>query len=461
MKRSEYVGLDALGMAELVQSGEVTASELMACALSLAGEQGARLNAVASVAENPGSHVAGGVFEGVPFLVKELLAYPGLRTSMGSRLFADYVATEHTPYTRRLEESGLAVFGNTTSSELGLLGSTETLLHGPTINPWRDGYSAGGSSGGSAAAVAAGIVPFAHASDAGGSIRGPASACGVFGFKPSAGRCVAPGDAGPLGGMLAEHCISRTVRDSAALLSVTEATGAEARYPPIGFFRGPGKKRLKIGYYTRTLTGGEADAEVEEALNTVAALCWDLGHEVVPTPGPEIDGKAVSEGFFTVAGAAMDGLVATMQGALGREIGSDDLEPFTLRLIEWYRTLGRDAMARAIGRLQDAGERMNRFAEAFDVLLCPTLSAPAQPLGWLSPRLEREELVARTEDWVGYTPIHNAGGMPAMSVPLSMSGRGLPIGSHFAARPGDDALLLGLAYELEQAAPWAGRLPPE
>lgn len=459
MELVEYLSLDGLAMAQWVKEGKVTAAELMACAQTLMGEQGNRLNAVASVAEHADRQPAAGMFGGVPFLVKELLAYPGLKTSMGSRLFADYVPAEHTPYTQQLENAGLTVLGNTTSSEFGLLGSTETLLHGATLNPWLDGYSPGGSSGGSAAAVAAGIVPFAHASDAGGSIRGPASVCGLFGFKPSAGRCVPAADAGALGGLVTEHCLSRTVRDSAALLAATEARGKSATFEPIGFCREPGTRRLKIGVYSRTLMGGEPDAEVAASLQAVAALCRELGHELVHSPGPAIDGKAVSDGFFAMAGATMDGVVTTMEAALGRSIGADDLEPFTLGLIDWYRGLGSNALAQATTRLEVAAAQMKRFADDFDVLLCPTLSAPPKPLGWLSPQLEREVLVARTEEWVGYTPIHNISGMPAMSMPLSMNRQGLPIGSHFAARPGDDARLLGLAYELERAAPWLGRLP--
>ncbi len=462
MKLSEYVGLDALGMAQLVKHGEVTAGELMECALSQVAKRD-MFNAVAFIDEaaamERAAHAAKGPFQGVPFLVKELLSYPGLRTAMGSRLFAGYVPTEGSAYTRRVDESGLVVFGNSTSSEFGLLGSTETLLHGPTRNPWEPAYSAGGSSGGSAAAVAAGIVPLAHASDGGGSTRVPASLCGLFGFKPSAGRCVPAGDRGRLTELVGEHCISRSVRDSAALLAATEATGAAARYEPVGFCREPGRRRLRIGYYTRTLFGGDAEAEVAVSLQEVVELCRGLGHELVATSGPAIDGKAVSDAFFTLAGSTMARVVATMEPFLGRPVGEGEMEPFTLDLIGWYRALDEGAVERAMVALRTASEQTIGFAAGFDLLLCPTLAGVPKPLGFLSPLLDREELVARTEAYVGYTPIHNMSGMPAMSVPLSLSPQGLPVGSHFAALPGDDAVLLGLAYELEEASPWVGRLP--
>ncbi|TFH87250.1 amidase [Billgrantia azerbaijanica] len=463
MKLSEYIGLDALGMAQLLKDGEVTARELMECALAQVSAQQESINAVA-FADEAGAlaraaRAAEGPFQGVPFLVKELLSYPGLRTAMGSRLFAQYVPAEGSAYTERLDGAGLAVLGNSTSSEFGLLGSTESLLHGPTRNPWNLEASAGGSSGGSAAAVAAGVVPLAHASDGGGSIRGPASLCGLFGFMPSAGRCVSAGNQGKLAELLVEHCVSRSVRDSAALLAATEATGAQARYRPVGFCREPARRRLRIGYYTRTLSGGEPEPEVEAALHETVELCRGLGHELVATPGPAVDGKALSDAFFTLAGGTLAGVAASMEPLLGRSVGADELEPFTLALIEWYRRQESGAMERAMVALRTAAEQMHRFAEAFDMLLCPTLAGVPKPLGYLSPRLDRETLIARTEAYVGYTPIHNMSGMPAMSVPLSLSPHALPVGSHFAARPGDDALLLGLAYELEAAAPWVGRLP--
>lgn len=463
MKLSEYRGLDALGMARLVKDGEVTARELMGCALSQVTAQRNPINAVAFVDEaralERAARATEGPFQGVPFLVKELLNYPGLRAGMGSRLFEQHIPTESSAYTQRLDDAGLVVFGNSTSSEFGLLGSTESMSHGPTRNPWNPAYSAGGSSGGSAAAVATGVVPLAHASDGGGSIRVPASLCGLFGFMPSAGRCVSAGNRGTLAELLGEHCVSRSVRDSAALLAATEATGAEARYQPIGFCHEPGMRRLRIGYYTRTLVGARPEPEVEASLEDVVELCRGLGHKLEPTSGPAVDGKAISDAFFTLAGGTLVEMAKAMEPILGRSPGPEDLEPFTLDLIRWYREQETGAIKRTMAALQSAAQQMYRFAERFDVLLCPTLAGLPKPLGFLSPQLGREELMARTEAYAGYTPIHNMTGMPAMSVPLSSSPQGLPIGSHFAALPGNDAVLLGLAYELEAAAPWVERLP--
>ncbi len=464
MTRDEYLQYDAIGLAELVRAGEVTPLELLACAVGMLHETQSRINAIASYDEQLGHLKAldarPGIFHGVPFLVKELLAYPGLKTAMGSRLFAQNFTPDASEYVRKIDASGLVTFGNTTSSEFGLLGSTETLLHGTTKNPWNSAYSAAGSSGGSAAAVAAGVVPMAHASDGGGSIRVPASVCGLFGFKPSAGRCVPAMEHGnPFSDLVSEHCITRSVRDSAAFLSVTEQTGADAPFPPVGFCQQAKSRRFRIGVYTKSLTGREADPDILESIQKTASLCGEIGHEVHWTGAPDIDGKAVSTAFFTLAGFAMDQMRDLMEQMLQREVNANDLEPFTLSLIEWFQTLGEDAVTRAMTEMKAASDKMLEFADDYDVLLCPTLTGSPKELGFLSPELERERLIERTEEYVGYTPIHNIAGMCAMSVPLFTDSNGMPIGSHFAAKPGAEADLFELAYQLENAAPWIKRLP--
>lgn len=264
-----------------------------------------------------------------------------------------------------------------------------------------------------------------------------------------------------LNGLIGEHCVSRSVRDSAALLAATEITGAQARHQPIGFRHDPGRRKLRIGYYTQTLSGDEPEPEVAASLHDAVELCRGLGHKLQATPGPPINGTAVSEAFFTLAGATLVEVASAMEPLLGRALGPEDLEPFSLALIGSYRTKDSGALERAMATLRMAKQTMRSFAQTFDVLLCPTLAGLPKPIGFLSPQLDWHTLTTRTNVHVGYTPIHNMDGIPAMSVPLSTSPQGLPIGSHFAARPGDDAVLLGLAYELEQAAPWIGRLPLE
>ena len=455
--------LDAVAQAALVASGELRAVDLVdACARRLALLDPLIHAVTARDLERARARAAqvSGPLAGVPFLIKDLVAYPGLRCSLGSRLFRDQVATAGSPFTARLDEAGLITVGKSATSELGLLGSTETLLEGVTHNPWDLALSAAGSSGGAAAAVAAGLVPMAHASDGGGSIRIPASVCGLFGLKPSRGRCVATGDvSSPLAALVAELCVSRSVRDSALLLSLVEARGEGAALPPVGHVRGPDRRRLRIAVWSASLMGGEPEAEVRAALEDAAALCAGLGHAVTWTAPPRVDGRAISDAFFAAAGATMAGLHDFMAGALQRPLGAEDLEPFTRALIQAHRRRPADALAAVQATFAEATARYLAVFDACDVVLTPTLAARPWPLGHLSPVLDHDELLRRTERLVGYTPIHNIAGCPAMSVPLHFPERGAPLGAHFAARPGAEATLLGLAYELEAARPWRDRWP--
>ena len=463
---SDYTRWDAVDMARLVRDGEVSPADLAETARAMIGRHPA-LNAVGDLVEAPpeghvghhGPPADGGPLAGVPFAVKELLAWPGLPWTFGSRLMAANPAPGRTPYAARLGDAGLAVLCSTTSSEFGLLGSTESALRGPTLNPWGPGLSAGGSSGGSAALVAAGVLPMAHGNDGGGSLRVPAALNGVFGFKPSKGRCVpvGPGARG-LPALVEEHCMSRTVRDSAQLLAVTERTGPDAVYPPVGLVAGPAAERLRIAVLAPTLTGRDPDPAVARELERTAELCAGLGHAVDVATDPGIDGAALSRGFFTAAAVTMAEVAAMVSPMLGRRPGPDELEPFTLELIDWAATLGPSALADSERALADGARAYLRLFEHCDVVLSPTLAVPCWPLGHLAPSAGRETLVRRTEEAVGYTPVHNPAGCPAMSVPLGRCD-GLPVGMHFAARPGADGTLLALAAELEAAAPWADVRP--
>lgn len=466
MDREELAELDAVGMAGLVESGTCSAGELTEWALERIDDVNGRLGAFVHVAPEAARARSAGPLEGplagVPFAVKDAIGYPGMRWAMGSRLFADNQAPAHSAYTRALDDAGLVTVGKTATSELALLGSTETLLEGVTANPWREGVSAGGSSGGAAAAVAAGLVPVAHASDGGGSVRGPASMCGLFGFKPSNGRTRAgmPSEEG-LGALVVEHVISRSVRDSAMMLAVTERTGAGgAEHPPVGFVRPAPVRALRIGTWSSTLMGHDPDPVVAVGLTSTASLLEQLGHRVERLSPPAVDGQATSDGFFTLAGQAIDQVAAMVSPMLGRDVGPDELEPFTLDLLDWYRGLSPDAVPRAIAALDEASKTYLGVFDEVDVVLTPTLATPPWAIGHLSPTLPRQQLVARTERAVGHTPIHNMAGCPAMSVPLEWSPDGLPLGMHLAAAPGADRLLLELAYQLESARPWAHRRPP-
>jgi amidase len=455
--------LDGVAQAELVARGELSALDLLEACQRRFELINPLLSAVVShdfeAARARVKRGLSGPFAGVPFLFKDLNAYPGLRCSFGSRVFARNVAAQGSPLSERVDGAGLVTFGKSASSEFGLLGSTETLLEGVTHNPWSLTLSAAGSSGGAAAAVASGIVPLAHASDGGGSIRVPASAAGLFGLKPSRGRHVAAGPRSDFDVLMSEGCISRSVRDSALFLSLIEDR-ENRELPPLGDVREPARRRLRIGYTETTLLGTTPDPEVQRALEASVALCAELGHELQVAPAPRVDGPALSRGFFNSAGHALAGMASGLAPLLGRPPGEEDFEPFTLALIAEARAAGADGLAQAQAAFQ-AGTRGYLDAIApFDVVLTPTLALPPWPLGWLSPLLARQELIARTEQAVCYTPIQTIAGCPAMSVPLYWTAAGVPIGSQFAAAPGREAVLLELAYELEAARPWAERWAP-
>jgi amidase len=454
---NDYLQWDAVEMARLVRRGAVSGADLAETALARLDRLSA-LNAVADLA-HPGDVPTSGPFAGVPFLIKELLAWPGLPWTMGSRMMAATPAPGLPAYAAKLQDAGLNVIGSTTSSEFGLLGSTESALRGVTRNPWRDGVSAGGSSGGSAVAVAAGIVPMAHGSDAGGSLRVPAALNGVFGFKPSNGRTAASVPEGPgLAALLVDHCMSRSVRDSAHLLAATERTGADAVHSPVGLVEGPVGGRLRIGVLGTTLLGTWPEAPISRELERTAAVCASLGHSVETFDGHAVDGAALSAAFFTAAAMTMTQMAAMFTPLLGRAPGADELEPFTLQLIDWAATLGPESPADAERAIGEASCAYLRLFETCDVVLTPTLARASWLIGHLAPDAGREALIRRTQEAVCYTPVHNAAGCPAMTVPLG-SHDGLPVGMHFAAKPGADALLLSLAYELEDAQPWAAARP--
>ena len=453
--------IDGVGQAELVARGELSASELLEACAARVERCEPLIHAIVTLDWQRARALqpAEGPFKGVPTLVKDVFPYPGLRWGMGSRLFAGNMQAPSTPYAERIDGCGLVVIGKSATSELGLLGSTETLQEGVTHNPWELSRSAAGSSGGAAAAVAAGIVPLAHGNDAGGSLRVPASVCGLFGFKPSRARTVPANSGGPdFLGLISDHCITRSVRDSALFLSVTEAQGGAL--PAIGYVREASAKRLRIGAFTRTAMGDEPDPAVRRAFDQAVALCTTLGHELRPIAAPALDGAALGNAFFLSAGAAMAGMVEMLGRMRGAAVRPEELEPFTWALIRRFQGRAASAWEDARGAFAKAAKA---YVEAFadcDVLLTPTLSELPWRLGHLSPLLEYDELMARTARAVGYTPIHNIAGCPAMSVPLHWTADNLPIGVQFSANVGGDDTLLHLAYELEAAQPWRERWAP-
>lgn len=458
---------DAMALAELVARRDVTAVELVDAVIARVEARNPVLNAViaerydAARAEATTLTTTGPV-AGVPFLVKDLNCdVAGLPATRGSRLFADVVATADAELTRRYRSAGLLILGNTNTPEFGKNASTEPLLHGPTHNPWELDHSTGGSSGGSAASVAAGIVPAAHANDGGGSIRIPASECGLFGLKPSRGRTpIAPTPgafAYPVG---IGHAVTRTVRDSAALLDVVSGGLPGDPYPaPPGPAAGsflasldvdPG--RLRIGYSTTSVLGRPIHPAAVEAIERTARTLESLGHEVsegMPTWDPGM----VTNVLSTVMGVATAKAVEDRLAELGRPLGSDDLDPFDMFLHE--RSLATTAIELhvALQQLELVSRDLSPFFTAHDLWLTATIPVPVPRLGVLDTS-NIEAMFTNAGRFSELTAVFNVSGQPAASVPAGFDADGLPVGVQLVAAHAREDLLLQVASQLETAAPW-------
>ena len=470
---SEFEAYDGLGLAELVKSRQVTPLELLAEAVARVDSRDRALNAVIHrFDEKARAAIAAGLpdgpFTGVPFLLKDLGAlYAGEPTTSGSRFFSTYVPDHDSEVTRRYRAAGLVMFGKTNTPELGLSPTTEPALFGPVRNPWDHQRTAGGSSGGAAAVVAAGMMPMAHASDGGGSIRIPAACCGLFGMKPTRGRVPMGPDVGEgWGGMSTVHAITRSVRDSAALLDVVEGPDLGAPYwapPKARSFLdevGTPTGRLRIAFTTRPLSGAAIHPDCVRAAEEAAKLCADLGHHVEEAT-PEIpDPAGLSAAVRAVISANVRASFEERAEALGRAPGPDDAERMTQAMMHMAKDVDGAAYARAMRRIHAAGRAAARFFESWDVLLTPTLPEPPPRIGEMSLMAEDLKTVGdRIGAFVGFTSLWNATGQPAMSVPLHWNAEGLPIGVQFVGRFGDEAGLFRLAGQLERARPWTHRRP--
>lgn len=404
---------------------------------------------------------APGAFGGVPFLVKDLDDYVGLPTRTGSRAFlATPPANRQDALVDAFLKTGVNVIGKSATPEAGFLPTTEPLAFGPTRNPWDPARSSGGSSGGAAVAVAAGVVPIAHASDGGGSIRIPASCCGLFGLKPSRGRMIGARGETQISDLSVNHVVTRTVRDSAAMFAATEDAGPGARHAAVGLVTRPLKRKLRVGLVLDGGAGKPPTPEVRAATEAAARLMESLGHQVVPTRWPM--GPEFINDFLLLWASGAKGMADAIAKAAGRRPDESLLEPFSLGLVRLAETSPPDALPRAMERLAAAAQAYDPWfaANRFDVILSPVLSAPPPPLGFVGPTVGYETLVERLIEYVGYTTYHNVAGGPSMSVPLHWTPAGLPVGAQFAAPVGQEGLLLQLAYQLEAAQPWAHRTPP-
>ena len=468
---TDYEAHDALGLAALVRRGEVGAGELLEMALARVASRNPRLNAVVTpLFDAARADIAAGLppgpFSGVPFLVKELLAgVRGAATTNASRLFAGNVAAADSDLVARYRRAGLVVVGKTNSPEFGLLPVTESALYGATRNPWDPERSPGGSSGGSAAAVAAGLVPVAHATDGGGSIRIPASCCGLFGLKPTRGRIGFGPDVGEgLSGLSTQHVVSRSVRDSAAMLDATAGIAPGDPYgapPPLRPWldetrASPG--RLRIAFARAAPTGVPVHADCVAAVLDAAALCESLGHDVEEAQ-PSCDWAALERGFATVFGAHAMANIARATGGPMPERGQ--VEPLTWAVAAQARRSSAADLIVALHGLSREARRIAVFFADVDLWLTPTLAAPPLPLGHFEAMPVTAASWAKGfTDHCPFTYPFNVSGQPAASLPLYWNAGGLPIGVQFAARHGDEAMLFRIAAQLEQVRPWFARRPP-
>ena len=476
----EYGEYDGLGLAELVRTRQVSAGELLDAAVTRAEAAQETLNCFSALYPDMAkTQLEGGVgdgpFAGVPFVTKDLaVEVKGAPLTNGSVAWKGYVATRDSVLTERYRKAGLVFFGQTTSPEYGLTTTTESTLYGQTRNPWDVTRTSGGSSGGASAAVAAGVLPVAQASDGGGSIRIPASCTGLFGIKPSRGRVpMGPGRTEGWNGMSTVHAVSRSVRDSAALLDACHGRETGSRYvapPPERPYleevsRTPGK--LRIALWRKAPNGTLPDADAEAGLKATAKLLESLGHEVVEA-GPELDGEALAKyALFTISAniaAAFDDRSAM----IGRTIGADEMEPITAAMAALGRTVPMVELAKANNLFNAAAITYEQFMDdgGFDLTLSPVTHRAPDKLGTMALTLDGDAMGQAIAGFGAHCPIFNQTGCPAMSVPLHWTGPtdeapgGLPIGMMFGGRLGAESLMFQLAGQLEQAQPWAGRRPP-
>ncbi len=494
MEAEDYGQHDGLGLAQLVADKQVTPAELLAAARARADAVNPRVNAlVRRLDEQADARAAApetlsGPFAGVPFVIKDLAQdYAGLPTSSGSRSLATLPMPEHATVVERWLGAGLVIFGKTNTPEFGATGITESELLGPARNPWNLAHTPGGSSGGAAAAVAAGIVPVAGASDGGGSIRIPAACCGLFGLKAGRGLIpTTPARGEGLNGSATDGVISRTVRDTAAMLDVLAGPAPESPFDtptpatPFADAVGQDPGRLRIGVCTASAIPPGPHPEALAATAAAVAALEQLGHEVEELPAPPFDAAALAQDFLLTWFVHVAYLVDEIKQQTG--CGDDAFELDTLVMAALGRGRSGVEHCAALERRQLHVRRLAEFHERFDLLLTPTLATPPPRLGQfdlpLPARLASrallrtrttgvlrrlgivDRMIEENLGWVPYTQLGNITGRPAMSVPLHWTAAGLPLGVQFVAPPGGEATLLRLGAQLEQARPWADRRPP-
>lgn len=471
LSSQEYRSRDATGLARLVKDREVSSEEVLDAALAEIERLNLLINAVvaqdeelarATCADLASRDLSKTPFAGVPYLAKDInVDVEGYQTTHACRFFADAPpASCDSTLVRRWKEAGLVVLGRTNTPEFATEFVCEPELFGPTLNPWDLTRTPGGSSGGAAAAVASGMVPMAHGSDSGGSIRVPSACCGLFGFKPSSGVIASGSALGPLvGGLNVDHVISWSVRDSAAMLAATAGPEDFAFVPHKPPEPEVVPKQLTIGVVAEAPDGTMPNAETINCLNKARALLEELGHRTVEWHWPS--GIAAWDCAQNLWAAEMAVVIEARAEELGRPPAQNDLGTAVRWAFDDIRERSALDMTRARAQITEIQARMSDAMEAVDLLMLPVTAEPPLPSGLLS-RLAQEDVAAwapRSVQFAPYTEVFNITGGPAMSVPLYQDDEGLPVGIQFAASVGRDHLLLALAHVLEEARPWADRRP--
>jgi amidase len=451
--------LDAVGVAEALRSGAMSPTDAIEAAIARTQKVNSQLNGLAYEAFDrardraAAAHRYGGYFDGVPTFVKDNVAVAGMPTMQGTDAWEPRPQAANGDFARLFLATGLVPLGKTQMSEFGFSGSAEHPRLGPVRNPWDSDYTAGASSSGSGAFVAAGVVPIAHANDGGGSIRIPAACDGLVGLKPTRGRLPVDKDVARMPLLLvANGVVTRSVRDTAAFYREAERVYRNPKLPPIGDVTRPGKPRLRIAVCTQSIAR-EASPEVRELTLKTAAVLEELGHRVTPIDNPVP--AQFKDDFLLYWTFLAFAIVRGGKHAFGPSFDRTRLDNLTDGLDrKAARNLHRVPLA--IARLARSRRITARLGQTYDAVLMPTLAEVTPRIGHLDPTAGFDQVMDRLIDWVGFTPLQNATGDPAISLPLAQAADGMPVGMMLSATKGHEARLLELAYELEEARPFRG-----